>query len=307
MPYENVLNLIGNTPLVELRAFCKNRKLKSRIFAKAEFFNPAGSVKDRTALFMLNDAEERGLLRRGGAVVEATSGNTGVALAAICAVRGYKLILTMPENVSAERIKLAKFYGAEVVLTSASGGMKEAVEKAEEIAGNTGGFIPGQFINPANVRAHRETTGRELLAELGEIDYFVAGVGSGGTLTGVAEALKTSLPKVEIIAVEPKSSPLLSEGRAGSHSIQGIGANFVPKILRRDLIDEVITVSDGDAADYARVLAREEGLLCGISSGAALRAAELIAGRPAAAGKNTVVLLPDTGERYMSTELFNSR
>lgn len=307
MMYKNLTELIGNTPLIELGAYCRNRNLKGKIFAKVEYFNPASSVKDRAAFSMITDAESRGLLKKGGVVIEPTSGNTGVGLAWICALRGYKMILTMPDSMSKERIKLAKAYGAQVVLTEGAKGMKGAIEKAYEMAANiNGAFIPDQFNNQANADAHRKTTAKELLKDTdGKIDYFVAGVGSGGTLTGVGEILKNKIPEVKIIAVEPASSPLLSKGTLGKHKIQGIGANFIPSILNRDIIDEIIAAEDDNAIKCARLLASTEGLLCGFSSGAALYAAEAIASRPDSEGKNIVVILPDGGERYLSTDLYS--
>lgn len=305
MIYDNLTELIGGTPLIRLGAFRRNRNLKGNILAKAEFFNPASSVKDRAAYFMIKDAEEKGLIKEGGVVVEPTSGNTGIGLAWISAIRGYKLILTMPETASEERIKLARFFGAEVVLTPAAEGMGGAVRKAAEIAKEKGGFIPDQFANPANAHAHYRTTAEEILSDTeGKIDYFVSAFGSGGTLTGTGKRLKEVLPDVKIIAVEPARSPLLSEGKSGPHKIQGIGANFIPEVLDRTLADEIVVCSDEDAFAYASALAKEEGLLCGISSGAALFAAAKIASREEAAGKNIVVILPDTGERYLSTDLF---
>lgn len=305
MIYDNLTELIGGTPLIRLGAFRRNRNLKGNILAKVEFFNPASSVKDRAAYFMIKDAEEKGLIKKGGVLVEPTSGNTGIGLAWISAIRGYKLILTMPETASEERIKLARFFGAEVVLTPAAEGMGGAVRKAAEIAKEKGGFIPDQFANPANAYAHYRTTAEEILSDTeGKVDYFVSAFGSGGTLTGTGKRLKEVLPDVKIIAVEPARSPLLSEGKSGPHKIQGIGANFIPEVLDRTLADEVVVCSDEDAFAYSSALAKEEGLLCGISSGAALFAAAKIASREEAAGKNIVVILPDTGERYLSTDLF---
>lgn len=305
MIYDNLTELIGGTPLIRLGAFRRNRNLKGNILAKVEFFNPASSVKDRAAYFMIKDAEEKGLIKKGGVLVEPTSGNTGIGLAWISAIRGYKLILTMPETASEERIKLARFFGAEVVLTPAAEGMGGAVKKAKEIAAEKGGFIPDQFANPANAYAHYRTTAEEILSDTeGKVDYFVSAFGSGGTLTGTGKRLKEVLPDVKIIAVEPARSPLLSEGKSGPHKIQGIGANFIPEVLDRTLADEVVVCSDEDAFAYSSALAKEEGLLCGISSGAALFAAAKIASREEAAGKNIVVILPDTGERYLSTDLF---
>lgn len=305
MIYDNLTELIGGTPLIRLGAFRRNGNLKGNILAKVEFFNPASSVKDRAAYFMIKDAEEKGLIKKGGVIVEPTSGNTGIGLAWISAIRGYRLILTMPETASEERIKLARFFGAEVVLTPAAEGMGGAVRKAEEIAGENGGFIPDQFANPANAYAHYRTTAEEIISDTeGKVDYFVSAFGSGGTLTGTGKRLKEVLPDVKIIAVEPARSPLLSQGKSGPHKIQGIGANFIPEVLDRTLIDEVIVCTDEDAFAYSSALAKEEGLLCGISSGAALFAAAKIASKEEAAGKNIVVILPDTGERYLSTDLF---
>lgn len=305
MIYDNLTELIGGTPLIRLGAFRRNRNLKGNILAKVEFFNPASSVKDRAAYFMIKDAEEKGLIKKGGVLVEPTSGNTGIGLAWISAIRGYKLILTMPETASEERIKLARFFGADVVLTPAAEGMGGAVRKAAEIAKEKGGFIPDQFANPANAYAHYRTTAEEILSDTeGKVDYFVSAFGSGGTLTGTGKRLKEVLPDVKIIAVEPARSPLLSEGKSGPHKIQGIGANFIPEVLDRTLADEVVVCSDEDAFAYSSALAKEEGLLCGISSGAALFAAAKIASREETAGKNIVVILPDTGERYLSTDLF---
>lgn len=305
MIYDNLTELIGGTPLIRLGAFRRNRNLKGNILAKAEFFNPASSIKDRAAYFMIKDAEEKGLIKKGGVMVEPTSGNTGIGLAWICAIQGYKLILTMPETASEERVKLARFFGADVVLTPAAEGIGGAVKKAEEIAAEKGGFIPDQFANPVNAYAHYRTTAEEILSDTeGKVDYFVSAFGSGGTLTGAGKRLKEVLPDVKIIAVEPARSPLLSEGRSGPHKIQGIGANFLPEVLDKTLIDEIVVCSDEDAFAYSSALAKEEGLLCGISSGAALFAAAKIASREEAAGKNIAVILPDTGERYLSTDLF---
>ncbi len=301
MIYKNSLMLTGNTPLIELNNFTKANSVSAVIYAKAEFFNPTGSVKDRTALALIEDAERRGRLKKGGVVVEPTSGNTGIALAAVAAVKGYKAVLTMPENMSAERINLIKAYGARVVLTPAAAGMRGAVEEAERIAAqNPDAVLAGQFVNPANPEIHARTTGPEIWRDTGgDIDMFVCGVGTGGTLTGVGGYLKRKNPAIKIIAVEPASSPVLSGGAAGLHKIQGIGAGFVPEILDTAIYDGVLPVTDGEA------FAAEEGLLVGISSGAALAAA-VRAGRTAqAAGKKIVVLLPDSADRYYSTELFN--
>ena len=298
---ETVLELIGNTPMVRLRRMAEPRQ--AAILAKLESFNPGGSVKDRICLAMLEDAETRGLLRPGATVVEPTSGNTGIGLAMICAVKGHKIILTMPETMSAERMQILKSYGAEVVLTPAAEGMMGAVKRAEAIAKQTpGAFMPQQFTNPANPEVHRRTTAQEILrATEGELDAFVAGVGTGGTITGVGEVLKKKLPHVKVVAVEPKGSPVLSGGPPGPHMIQGIGAGFVPQVLNRAVIDEIIPVSDEQAHETARRLAREEGLFVGISSGAACWAALKVA-RDLGAGKTVVVVLPDTGERYFSIQ-----
>ncbi len=298
---ETVLELIGNTPMVRLRRMAEPRQ--AHILAKLESFNPGGSVKDRICLAMLEDAETRGLLRPGATIVEPTSGNTGIGLAMICAVKGHKVILTMPETMSAERMQILKSYGAEVVLTPAAEGMMGAVRRAEAIAKQTpGAFMPQQFMNPANPEVHRRTTAQEILrATEGELDAFVAGVGTGGTITGVGEVLKKKLPGVKVVAVEPKGSPVLSGGPPGPHMIQGIGAGFVPQVLNRAVIDEIIPVSDEQAHETARRLAREEGLFVGISSGAACWAALKVA-RDLGSGKTVVVVLPDTGERYFSIQ-----
>ena len=307
MIYKNSLMLTGNTPLIELNNFTKANSVSAVIYAKAEFFNPTGSVKDRTALALIEDAERRGRLKKGGVVVEPTSGNTGIALAAVAAVKGYKAVLTMPENMSAVRINLIKAYGARVVLTPAAAGMRGAVEEAERIAAqNPDAVLAGQFVNPANPEIHARTTGPEIWRDTGgDIDMFVCGVGTGGTLTGVGGYLKRKNPAIKIIAVEPASSPVLSGGAAGLHKIQGIGAGFVPEILDTAIYDGVLPVTDGEAFAAAKSFGAEEGLLVGISSGAALAAA-VRAGRTAqAAGKKIVVLLPDSADRYYSTELFN--
>lgn len=307
MIYKNSLMLTGNTPLIELNNFTKANSVSAVIYAKAEFFNPTGSVKDRTALALIEDAERRGRLKKGGVVVEPTSGNTGIALAAVAAVKGYKAVLTMPENMSAERINLIKAYGARVVLTPAAAGMRGAVEEAERIAAqNPDAVLAGQFVNPANPEIHARTTGPEIWRDIGgDIDMFVCGVGTGGTLTGAGGYLKRKNPAIKIIAVEPASSPVLSGGAAGLHKIQGIGAGFVPEILDTAIYDGVSPVTDGEAFAAAKSFGAEEGLLVGISSGAALAAA-VRAGRTAqAAGKKIVVLLPDSADRYYSTELFN--
>lgn len=307
MIYKNSLMLTGNTPLIELNNFTKANSVSAVIYAKAEFFNPTGSVKDRTALALIEDAERRGRLKKGGVVVEPTSGNTGIALAAVAAVKGYKAVLTMPENMSAERINLIKAYGARVVLTPAAAGMRGAVEEAERIAAqNPDAVLAGQFVNPANPEIHARTTGPEIWRDTdGDIDMFVCGVGTGGTLTGAGGYLKRKNPAIKIIAVEPASSPVLSGGAAGLHKIQGIGAGFVPEILDTAIYDGVLPVTDGEAFAAAKSFGAEEGLLVGISSGAALAAA-VRAGRTAQdAGKKIVVLLPDSADRYYSTELFN--
>ena len=307
MIYKNSLMLTGNTPLIELNNFTKANSVSAVIYAKAEFFNPTGSVKDRMALALIEDAERCGRLKKGGVVVEPTSGNTGIALAAVAAVKGYKAVLTMPENMSAERINLIKAYGARVVLTPAAAGMRGAVEEAERIAAqNPDAVLAGQFVNPANPEIHARTTGPEIWRDTGgDIDMFVCGVGTGGTLTGAGGYLKRKNPAIKIIAVEPASSPVLSGGAAGLHKIQGIGAGFVPEILDTAIYDGVSPVTDGEAFAAAKSFGAEEGLLVGISSGAALAAA-VRAGRTAqSAGKKIVVLLPDSADRYYSTELFN--
>ncbi len=304
--YRSASELIGRTPLLELTGYERKNNLKATILAKLEYFNPAGSVKDRIALAMIDDAEKSGKLTPGSVIIEPTSGNTGIGLASVAAARGYRLILTMPETMSVERRNLLKAYGAELVLTDGSRGMKGAVEKADELAAELpGSFIPGQFTNPANPAMHRATTGPEIWDDTdGSVDIFVAGVGTGGTLTGVGQYLKGKNPAVKVIAVEPASSPLLSGGKAGQHKIQGIGANFVPEVLDTSIYDEVIPVSNEDAFAAGRALGRSDGILTGISSGAALWAAAELARRPENAGKVIVVLLPDTGDRYLSTPLF---
>lgn len=304
--YSSFTDLVGNTPLLELVNLEKKYGLKARIAAKLEYFNPAGSVKDRIAKAMIEDAEAAGKLKPGAVIVEPTSGNTGIGLAAVAAAKGYKIILTMPETMSVERRNLLKAYGAELVLTEGSKGMKGAIAKADEIAAATpGAFIPGQFVNPANPAAHRASTGPEIWRDSeGTVDIFVAGVGTGGTLTGVGEYLKEKKPSVKIVAVEPADSPVLSKGTAGSHKIQGIGAGFVPEVLNTDIYDEIIPVENEDAFALGRELGRTEGILVGISSGAALWAAIELAKRPENEGKTIVVLLPDTGDRYLSTPMF---
>jgi len=299
---DSLIDLIGGTPLVRLSRL--GRALPAEILGKLEAKNPLGSVKDRIAWAMIRDAEERGLLEPGGVVVEPTSGNTGIGLAFVCAIRGYRLILTMPETMSAERRKILRALGAEIVLTPGEEGMAGAVRMAQELAERYGAFMPQQFRNPANPAAH-EKTAEEIWRDTdGKVDVFVAGIGTGGTITGVARVLKAKKPEVHIVGVEPAASPVLSGGPPGPHKIQGIGAGFVPEVLERELIDEVITVSDEEAAETARRLAREEGILAGISSGAAVAAALRIARRPEAQGKTLVVILPDTGERYLSTGLY---
>ena len=305
--YKKATELIGNTPLLELGNYEKAHGLEATILAKLEYLNPAGSVKDRIARAMLDDAESRGLLKPGSVIIEPTSGNTGIGLAAVAAARGYRIILTMPETMSVERRSLLRAYGAELVLTEGAKGMKGAIAKAQELAAQTeNSFIPGQFTNPANPRAHRETTGPEIWRDTdGKVDIFVAGVGTGGTVTGVGEYLKAQNPAVRIVAVEPAGSPVLSGGASGPHKIQGIGAGFVPDTLNRAVLDEILPVENEDAFAAGRELARREGVLAGISSGAALHAATVLAKRPENRGKMIVVLLPDTGDRYLSTPLFS--
>ena len=307
--YNSVTELIGKTPLVRLNKYNKKRGLGATVLAKVEFFNPGGSVKDRIALAMIEDAERKGLLKPGGTIIEPTSGNTGVGLSLVGAVKGYNVILTMPETMSVERRKLAATYGTHIVLTPGATGMKGAIAKAEELRATIpGSVILQQFDNPSNPAVHARTTGAELVADAQEagikIDAFVAGVGTGGTLSGSAITLRKAFPDVRIIAVEPEDSPVLSGGKPGPHKIQGIGAGFVAKNFNRDVVDEIVQVGNDDAFETARALAKEEGLLVGISSGAAAYAATLVARRPEMAGKNIVTLLPDTGERYLSTSLF---
>ena len=304
--YTSVEQLIGRTPLLELTNTEKNEKLEARILAKLEYLNPAGSAKDRVGKAMIDDAEARGILKPDSVIIEPTSGNTGIGLASVAAARGYRIIIVMPETMSVERRVLMKAYGAELVLTDGTKGMVGAIEKAEELAKEIpNAFIPGQFVNPANAAAHRETTGPEIWADTdGSVDIFVAGVGTGGTITGVGEYLKAQNPDVKIVAVEPASSPVLSKGTAGAHKIQGIGAGFVPEVLNTAIYDEVIAVSNEDAFAAGRQMGRTEGVLVGISSGAALWAAIELAKRPENRGKTIVVLLPDTGDRYLSTPLF---
>ena len=304
--YQRITDLIGGTPLLELGNYERKNGLEARLLAKLEYFNPAGSIKDRIARAMLDDAEEKGVLKPGAVIIEPTSGNTGIGLAAVGASRGYRVILTMPETMSVERRNLLKAYGAELVLTDGSKGMKGAIAKAQELAEATpGSFIPGQFTNPANPEVHRRTTGPEIWADTeGRVDIFVAGVGTGGTITGVGEYLKSQNPNVKIVAVEPAGSPVLSQGKSGPHKIQGIGAGFVPETLNTAVYDEVIAVENDAAFAVGREIARTEGILVGISSGAALYAATELAKRPENKGKVIVALLPDTGDRYLSTPLF---
>ncbi|CDB89384.1 MAG: cysteine synthase A [Clostridium sp.] len=304
--YKGALGLIGNTPLVELTHIEKAFGLEAKILAKLEYFNPAGSVKDRIAKEMIEDAEEKGLLKEGSTIIEPTSGNTGIGLAAIAAAKGYRIIIVLPETMSIERRNIIKAYGAELVLTDGTKGMKGAIAKAEELAKEIeNSFIPGQFENPANPAAHKKTTGPEIWNDTdGNVDAFVAGVGTGGTLTGVGQYLKAKKSDVEVIAVEPETSPVLSQGYAGAHKIQGIGAGFVPKTLNTEVYNEVVLVKDDDAFKYSKAIAKEEGILVGISSGAALAAAIEYAKRAENKGKNIVVLLPDSGDRYYSTSLF---
>lgn len=305
--FNKVTDLIGNTPLLELTNYESENSIPAKILAKLEYFNPAGSVKDRVAYAMVIDAEEKGLLKRGATIIEPTSGNTGIGLAAVAAARGYKLIIAMPETMSVERRNLMKAYGAELVLTDGAKGMKGAIEKAEELKAEIpGSFIAGQFVNPANPAYHKATTGPEIWRDTdGGVDIFVAGVGTGGTISGVGEYLKSQNPNIKVVAVEPIDSPVLSEGRAGAHGIQGIGAGFVPDTLNTDVYDEVIRVQTADAYKAGKEIARSEGVLVGISSGAAVWAAAELAKRPENKGKTIVALLPDTGERYLSTGMFD--
>ena len=304
--YQNIAELIGNTPLLELRGMEKKYQLKARLLAKLEYLNPSGSVKDRAALGMLKDALEKGLIAPGATIVEPTSGNTGIGLAALAASEGFHLILTMPETMSVERRNILKAYGAEIVLTDGTQGMAGAIEKAKELVEQIpGSFLPGQFENPANARAHFETTGPELWRDTdGNIDVFVSAVGSGGTITGTGQYLRQQKPEIRIIAVEPETSPVLSGGAAGAHKIQGIGAGFVPEVLDTEIFDEIMTVDNEEPFAMARELAKTEGILVGISSGAAVYAAVQTAARPENEGKTVVVLLPDSADRYYSTELF---
>ncbi len=305
--FKGALGLIGNTPLVEATRLEKELALKAKLLIKLEYFNPAGSVKDRIAKAMIEDAEQKGELKEGSVIIEPTSGNTGIGLASIAAAKGYRIILTMPETMSVERRNILKAYGAEIVLTEGAKGMKGAIAKAEELAAETpNAFIPGQFVNPANPAIHKATTGPEIWRDTdGTVDIFVAGVGTGGTVTGVGEYLKEQNAAISVVAVEPKDSPVLSEGRAGGHKIQGIGAGFVPDVLNTAVYDEVLPVENDDAFTAAKLLAKKEGISVGISSGAALHAAITLARRPENEGKTIVALLPDSGDRYYSTALFS--
>ena len=305
--YESIIELIGKTPLVRLNKFEQEKKLSAKVLAKVEFFNPAGSVKDRAALNMIEDAEKRGLLKKGDTIIEPTSGNTGIGLAAVAASKGYKVILTMPDSMSIERRKLLKAYGAEIILTEGAKGMKGAIEKAEELKKEIpGSIIAGQFVNPANPEAHYKTTGPEIWEDTeGTVDIFVAGIGTGGTISGVGKYLKEKNPDIKIVGIEPFSSPVITKGTAAPHGIQGIGANFVPEALNKEVLDEIILVKDEDAISTGREICKTEGLMVGISSGAALYAASVLAQREENKDKTIVVLLPDTGMRYLSTEIFN--
>lgn len=307
--YKNLAELVGRTPLLEVANYSKGKDLKGNILAKLEYFNPAGSVKDRIAKAMIEDAEKKGLLKPGSVIIEPTSGNTGIGIASVGTAKGYKVIIVMPETMSVERRSLIKAYGAEIVLTEGAKGMKGAIAKASELANETpNSFIPGQFVNPANPEIHKTTTGPEIWEDTdGKVDIFVAGVGTGGTVTGVGEYLKSKNSNIKIVAVEPADSPVLSEGKAGPHKIQGIGAGFVPDVLDTKIYDEVIKITTEEAFAAARELSKTEGLLVGISSGAATHAAIELAKRPENAGKTIVVLLPDTGERYLSTALFEDK
>ena len=304
--YKSASELIGNTPLVEVTNIEKELGLEATVLVKLEYFNPAGSVKDRVALAMIEDAEQKGILKEGSVIIEPTSGNTGIGLAAIAAAKGYRAILTMPETMSVERRNILKAYGAEIVLTEGAKGMKGAIAKAEELAAEIeGSWIPGQFVNPANSAAHRATTGPEIWKDTdGKVDIFIAGVGTGGTVTGVGEYLKEQNPNVKVVALEPKDSPVLSEGRAGAHKIQGIGAGFVPDVLNTKIYDEIFVADSNDAFAAAKLLAKKEGISVGISSGAALHGAIELAKKPENKGKTIVALLPDSGDRYYSTPLF---
>ncbi len=303
--YQKITELIGHTPLLEIRDFMSVNKCRARILVKLEYLNPAGSVKDRIAVRMIDEAERAGILHRGDIIIEPTSGNTGIGLACAAAARGYRLIITMPETMSRERRELLSAYGAKIVLTPASRGMKGAIRKANELADETGGFVPGQFSNPANPECHYETTGPEIWEDTdGQVDIFIAGVGTGGTITGTGKYLKEQNPDIRVIAVEPAESAVLSGKMPGGHKIQGLGAGFIPETMDMDIYDEIVTVSSAEAFHMSRELARREGVLCGISSGAALYAAGELAKRPENEGKTIVVLLPDSGERYLSAGLF---
>ena len=306
MIYKSAAELIGKTPMLELTNFEKKEKIDAKIIVKLEYFNPAGSAKDRVAKEMIEDAERKGILHEGSVIIEPTSGNTGIGLASVAASRGYRTIIVMPDTMSEERRMIMKAYGAEIVLTDGAKGMSGAIEKAEQLSKEIkNSFIPGQFENPANPAAHRKTTGPEIWEDTeGNVDIFVAGVGTGGTITGVGEYLKEKNPRIKIVAVEPDSSPLLSGGKAGSHNLQGIGANFIPRILNTEIYDEVIRVKDDEAFKRAREIGKTEGILVGISSGAAVHAAVILAKKPENKGKNIVVLLPDTGDSYLSANLF---
>ena len=306
--YSSADELIGSTPLLEVKNIEREEGLKARVLVKLEYFNPAGSVKDRVAKAMIDDAEEKGLLKPGSVIIEPTSGNTGIGLASVAAARGYRIIIVMPETMSVERRQLMKAYGAELVLTEGAKGMKGAIAKADELAKEIpNAFIPGQFVNPANPWVHKTTTGPEIWADTdGKVDFFVAGVGTGGTITGVGQYLKEQNPAVKVVAVEPASSPVLSEGRSGAHMIQGIGAGFVPEVLDTGVYDEIVPVANEDALSTGRRMGRSEGVLVGISSGAALWAAVELAKRPENAGKTIVALLPDTGDRYLSTPMYGA-
>jgi len=307
MIYKQITELVGKTPLMELCNYEKENNLEAKIIAKLECMNPAGSSKDRIAVKMIEEAEKKGLLKEGSVIIEPTSGNTGIGLASAAAAKGYKVILTMPDTMSVERRNLLKAYGAEIVLTEGSLGMNGAVSKAEELkASHEGSFIPGQFVNPDNPKAHYETTGPEIWEDTeGQIDIFVAGIGTGGTISGTGKYLKEKNPQIKIVGIEPASSPLITEGRSGSHKLQGIGANFIPDTFDKNICDEIITIEAEDAFIAGRTLATKEGFLVGISSGAALHGAKILAQRPENKGKTIVVLLPDSGERYLSTEMFN--
>ncbi len=306
MIYNNVAELIGKTPLMEMSNFKNEYNLKADIIAKLEYFNPAGSVKDRVGLKMIEEAEKEGSLKKGATIIEPTSGNTGIGLSAVATTKGYNVILTMPDTMSVERIKLLEAYGAKIVLTEGAKGMQGAIDKAKELLKEIpDSIIAGQFINPSNPKVHYETTGPEIWEDTeGKVDVFVAGVGTGGTITGVAKYLKEKKPDIKIVAIEPDDSPMLSEGKSGAHKIQGIGANFIPEVLDRELIDEVVRIKTEEAYEGARTVAKKEGILVGISSGAALWGAKVIAEREENKDKKIVVLLPDTGDRYLSTDLF---